>query len=56
MTTQQQIDAPTAKPPRDPQAFTRGDQLAWKIVAYVLSGVAVAGTAAALIVFVVLAT
>jgi hypothetical protein len=55
MTTQQQNDAPTRKPPRDPQSFTSGDQLAWKVVAYVLSGVAVAGTAAALLVFVVLA-
>lgn len=42
--------------PRDPQNFTRGDVIAWKVVAYVGSGAAVIGIIAALIAAITFAT
>ena len=35
--------------PRDPQNFTRGDVLAWKVVAYTAGAITVAASAAGII-------
>jgi len=40
--------------PRDPQNFTRGDVLAWKVVAYTAGGITVAASAAGIIALVAL--
>ncbi|ERG65362.1 hypothetical protein L332_13055 [Agrococcus pavilionensis RW1] len=40
---------------RDPQSFTRGDIMAWRVVGYCAAAVTVVGTTAAVIAFVVLA-
>jgi hypothetical protein len=35
--------------PRDPQNFTRGDVLAWKVVAYTAGGITVAASVAGIL-------
>lgn len=51
----QQLTASAERPPhrRDPQNFTEGDKLAWRIVAYCGAGITVVGTAAAIVAVVV---
>jgi len=41
---------------RDPQNFTRGDILAWKVVAYTGAGVTIAGMTAGIIALVAIVT
>ncbi|WP_309068505.1 hypothetical protein [Microbacterium sp.] len=38
---------------RDPQGFTEGDKLAWKIVGYCAAGVTILGVTAGVVAFVV---
>jgi hypothetical protein len=54
---------PTAVPtevkqrqPRDPQNFTRGDVLAWKVVAYTAGGITVAASVAGILALVAIVT
>jgi hypothetical protein len=44
------------QPHRDPQSFTRGDILAWTVVAYTAIGVTVVGSAAGIVAFVMVTT
>lgn len=52
MQQQHPVVATDVPPRRDPQSFTRGDVLAWKVVAYVGGALMAAGTAAVIVLFV----
>ncbi|MDR7234815.1 hypothetical protein [Agrococcus sp. BE272] len=55
--TMQQTDVatPPAQPrPRDPQSFTRGDALAWKVVAFTAGGLTLAGITGGIVALVAL--